>query len=250
MDMPNKVSRFLIELVFGKTWEIGTHYLADRAEWLKKVLSGIPAGSRILDAGAGELRYKPLCEHLTYISQDLAQYDGVGNGIGLQTNRYDYSKLDMISDIVHIPAPSASFDAIMCIEVLEHVPYPVQALGELARLLRPGGDLILTTPFSSLTHFAPFFYHTGFTRYFYEYWLEKLGFEIIEIQANGNYFEWLAQEMHRLPSIAENYANRKLNPFERGVVGFMLKLLGELSRNNHNSEQLLAFGLNVHARKV
>lgn len=38
----------------------------NRQRWLKKVLSLLPHGARILDAGAGELRNQPLCGHLAY----------------------------------------------------------------------------------------------------------------------------------------------------------------------------------------
>lgn len=50
----------------------------NRQIWLKKTLSALPQGTRILDAGVGELRNKPLCKHLEYVSQDFCQYDGGG----------------------------------------------------------------------------------------------------------------------------------------------------------------------------
>ena len=76
-------------------------------------LSAIPTGSGILDAGAGELRYRSLCSHLEYVSQDFSGYDGQGDGAGLQAGGWDQTKLDIVSDIAHIPAQDASFDAIM-----------------------------------------------------------------------------------------------------------------------------------------
>ena len=48
-----------------------------RDQWLKIKLNQIPAGSRILDAGAGELRNKPLCSHLNYVSQDFGQLQAI-----------------------------------------------------------------------------------------------------------------------------------------------------------------------------
>ena len=64
---------------------VGTQNLITREQWLEKTLKKIPAGHRILDAGAGELKYKKFCTHLDYISQDFGQYDGEGDQAGLQT---------------------------------------------------------------------------------------------------------------------------------------------------------------------
>ena len=65
---------------------------------------------------------------------------------GLQSDGWYTTRIDLFSDITAIPAPDASFDAILCSEVLEHVPEPTHALNEYARLLKPGGGIILTAP--------------------------------------------------------------------------------------------------------
>ena len=166
----------------------GTNNEANRLRWLEAALKKIPAGSRILDAGAGELDKKKFCSHLNYVSQDFGQYDGKGDGKGLQTKGWDNSKLDIVSDITSIPEPDASFDAIMCIEVFEHIPDPIAAVKEFSRLLRTGGHLIITAPFCSATHFAPYHFSTGFNRYFYEKHLTENGFVISEINENGDFF--------------------------------------------------------------
>jgi hypothetical protein len=52
----------------------------NREAWLAKHLGDLPAGARILDAGAGELRNRNYCGHLDYVSQDFCEYKGVKGG--------------------------------------------------------------------------------------------------------------------------------------------------------------------------
>ena len=180
----------------------------NRQKWLKKTLMDLPQGARILDAGAGELKNQKLCSHLHYTSQDFNQYTG-GGGLaeGLQTGQWDTSCIDLVSDITAIPAPDASFDAILCSEVLEHVPEPTHALDEFLRLLKPGGTLILTAPFASLVHFAPYHYCTGFSRYWYEHHLINRGFKIKELTPNGDWFAYTEQEITRLGGLERQLRN-------------------------------------------
>jgi SAM-dependent methyltransferase len=120
---------------------------------------------RLLDAGAGGLRNKPLFSHLSYVSQDICQYEGKGDGDGFHTGKWDTKHIDLICDIAKIPEEDNSFDVILCSEVFEHLPDPILALDEFARLLKPGGLLIITAPFASFVHFAPYHYCSGFSRY-------------------------------------------------------------------------------------
>lgn len=239
----------LVASAASTTNTCGRNNESTRDAWLRQALASIPAGSRILDAGAGEQKYRPFCSHLDYVSQDFAQYDGQGDGSALHTGRWDCSRVQIVSDITAIPEPDASFDAVMCIEVLEHVPDPIAALHELVRLLRPGGALILTAPFCSLTHMSPYFFATGFSRYFYEHWLEQLGVKAEEISSNGNYFEYLGQELRRIREVGERYAHTTQTDDERAAVRTVLNLLERLSTADTGSDALLAFGLHIRARK-
>ena len=58
----------------------------------------------------------------------------------------DRSHPDVVGSATDIPLGDASFDTVVCTEVLEHVPDPLRALREMYRVLKPGGYLILSTP--------------------------------------------------------------------------------------------------------
>jgi SAM-dependent methyltransferase len=223
---------------------------SSRQEWLRKTLAALPAGARILDAGAGELRNRALCAHLQYVSQDNCQYEGEGNGVALHSGQWDTSRIDIVCDITSIPQPDDSFDVILCSEVLEHLPDALLALREFVRLTRHGGKIILTAPFASLTHMAPYHYISGFNGYWFQHHLAAMGCEITELSANGNWFEFLAQEVRRVRQVAAQYSARPAGILARAVGGlFLLPLLGYLSRHDHGSADLMNHGWHVVARK-
>lgn len=194
-----------------------------RVAWVAREIAKLPAGWRVIDIGAGELRFKPYCSHLRYVAQDFGRYDGKGDGLGLQMGRFDQSGIDIVSDLTAIPEPDGSFDAALCTEVLEHVPDPLAAVREMARLLRPGGRLILTAPFISFTHFSPYHFHTGFSRYWHEHWLPRYGFRILRLEPadRDGFFELLAQELDRAPSVWRSYTT---------AIGPLVPLVASLLR--------------------
>jgi ubiquinone/menaquinone biosynthesis C-methylase UbiE len=220
----------------------------NRQAWLKKTLSALPVGSRILDAGAGELKNRQYCGHLQYVSQDFCQYKGEQGAPaeGLQCKSWDTSRIDLVSDITAIPAPDASFDAILCSEVLEHVPEPTHALDEFKRLLKPGGVLIITAPFCSLVHMAPYHYCSGFSKYWYEHHLTLRGFEIKEITANGDWYALLRQEITRLGGLERSRGNW-IWPLAYAYA--FLGMLYFKLRGNQRAEDLACFGWHCVAVK-
>lgn len=159
--------------------------------------------SKLLDAGCGVQKYKKYCAHLEYKGQDFGQYstdkkkmigtDGLGGSHG-----YQYPSLDYEGDIWEIKEKDSHFDAVLCTEVLEHIPYPNETLAEFARLLKPGGKLILTAPSNCLRHMDPFFFYSGFSDRYYEKFLEDNNFLILSIEPVGDYYRWLSVEMARI----------------------------------------------------
>ena len=222
---------------------------APREVWLQKTLAALPPGNRILDAGAGELDKKKYCTHLVYVAQDFGQYSGEGDGKGLQTGAWDQSRLDIVSDITAIPEPDASFDAILCVEVFEHLPDPFSALQEFSRLLKPGGRLILTAPFCAFTHFAPYFFHTGFSPYWYQTHLPEYGLEVLELTPNGNFSSYLMQEVTRIPSMAERYAGITPTRWECLGLRIVKSFLSRMIARDKTSQEFTCFGYHVLAGK-
>jgi ubiquinone/menaquinone biosynthesis C-methylase UbiE len=227
----------------------GRNNEARRLEWLERTLRQIQPGSRLLDAGAGELRNKQYCSHLDYVSQDFCEYEGQGDGSALQTGQWDTKRIDIVSDITSIPAPDRSFDVVLCTEVLEHVADPVAAIQELSRLLKPGGHIILTAPFCSLTHFAPYHFSSGLSRYWYEYHLKAAHCAIQAIEPNGGWLDFLAQEIWRLPWIGKTYSQSFLGWAALLTSMPLVGLMYLMKRVDRGSAELLTFGWFVVARK-
>jgi FkbM family methyltransferase len=164
-----------------------------RDRWVAEKAKRVPAGAAVLDVGAGTCPYKKHFAHCNYKAHDFKKYEGVKLG-----NTNDYGQIDIASDIAAIPLPDGSQDVILCTEVLEHVPEPIEAVREMARLVKPGGRIWLTAPLSSGLHQLPFHFYGGYTPYWYRYVAERFGLEAREITPNGGFFKHLAQECARV----------------------------------------------------
>jgi SAM-dependent methyltransferase len=129
------------------------------------------------------------------MAQDFAEYHGTSTGAQQET--WDYGALDYVCDATAIPVPDGSFDAVLCTEVLEHVPEPVRVLEEIGRIVKPGGWAFISSPLGSGLHQQPYHFYGGFTPHFYRRHLGDLGFDIVSIEPNGHFFRLLLQELRR-----------------------------------------------------
>jgi len=122
----------------------------------RMIRTALVPGARVLDVGGG-LRIdqsrgniedpsrawiKPLIKDLRYEVLDPV----------------DTYHPDIVGDVMNLPLEDASYDAILCLAVLEHVPRPWDAVREMHRVLKPGGHLLLYVPFLSPYHAMPGYY--------------------------------------------------------------------------------------------
>ena len=108
-------------------WQRGRH----------RVITGLAQGfDRILDVGCGSSRILASIPAMT--------------GLDVQLHKLRYARR-LGNQLVHgsifdLPFADASFDCLICSEVIEHIPAEEKAFDELSRVLKIGGRLILGTP--------------------------------------------------------------------------------------------------------
>jgi len=215
-----------------------------RREFVKQQLESLPPATLLLDAGAGSQQYRVFCGHLQYRAQDFGQYTadiskGFTSGLG-GAEGYKYGKLDYVGDIWNINERPETFDAILCTEVFEHIPFPTETIKEFSRLTKPGGKLILTLPSNCLRHMDPYFFYSGFTNRYLEKFLTEAGFRIDRMEPVGDYYSWLAVELARTMKTHSIIAIACLAP---ALLWYMLK------KKTFESTNTLCMGYHVVATK-
>lgn len=226
----------------------GAELEKERHAWVIKQLKELPPKTKILDAGAGEMRYRAFCKHLDYTSQDFGEYDGSSDGHAFH-HKWDTSGVDIRCDICDMPFENSQFDAVLCTEVLEHVAQPELAVKELIRVLKPDGLLIITVPFTSYTHMSPYHFCTGFNIYWFQYVFDKYGVRLVDDSWYGNYFKCLSIDIWRTKQAAERYCNKKVNVFARLLMLMLNLYLIHFEKYDTGSAEFNRAGDRVIGRK-
>jgi SAM-dependent methyltransferase len=145
------------------------------AEWLREE-GGEAAGKRVLDVGCGVKPYYPFFA-------DAAAYVGVD----VQENPH----ADIAGSAEDLPVEDASFDVVLCTQVLEHVDDPARVVAELRRVTAPGGRVLASTHGVMLYHPNPQdlwrWTHTGLERLF-----RTAGFDDVTVEPGAGSAEALA----------------------------------------------------------
>jgi len=223
----------------------------NRDKWVAGIAKRLPPGTKILDVGAGECRYRSLFAHCDYKAHDFCQYEGTKQGVMKEDWRY--GQIDYVSDIASIPVPAASFDCLLCTEVLEHVPEPISAIKEFNRILKLDGYLFLSAPLGSGLHQQPYHYYGGFTPHFYRKFLPEFGFEVTNIEPNGGFFRHTLQEINRAAGMIQSHRHyRRWHPMY-WVLHLAFTVIIPIWFSRLDNEILIeefTVGYHVEARKV
>ena len=125
---------------------LGSRLVTDRIAALYDTHLPRFARGRLVDLGCGKAplygTYRPLVSEVTCVDWPQSLHDG--------------AFVDVAADLsAPLPFADAAFDTIVLSDVLEHVPSPDRLWHEMARVLAPGGHVLLNLPFLYGVHEAP-----------------------------------------------------------------------------------------------
>lgn len=118
----------------------------ERARLNQKIIRQISKNSkRILDVGCGNgwLSKAIQNDQNQVVSMDIA----LNNVQKALLNEPHKNHSGLVADVFHLPFEKNSFDSIVASEIIEHVYDPKKFIECLFQVLKPGGELIITTPF-------------------------------------------------------------------------------------------------------
>lgn len=186
-----------IRRILGPAWFDEARLIVQRPVFAR-VLGGRRLKGRVLNAGCGEGLYAPFIE----------QFDEVRAIVNMDVHaprvargRGDARHHDQQGSLDALPFVDRAFDAIVCTEVLEHIESDRAAVSELARVIKPGGTLLMSVP----TPPAPFdraHVREGYTLPDLTTLLDAAGFEIVGAERclhgfmRGAFMAW--QWQHRM----------------------------------------------------
>lgn len=171
----------------------------------------LPEGSSVLDAGAGDQRYKGKFLHCNYESADFEQIEK------------KYTPSTYVCDLANIPVADGRFDAVVLTQVMEHLPNPGCVLEELLRVARPGARLFCSAPMHYQEHEQPYDFYR-FTQFGMRHLLSRSGWNVVKIRQLDGY---LSAAAHQLAYMKQHLPHQRkdFGPGKHGTMAFGAALL-------------------------
>src|SRR3954452_3430687 len=145
-------------------------------EMIRRVYETLPGGRAVLDVGGGNGRWRHLLGDVgDYTVVDVATPDAPSLAPEIT---------HVVADASALPFDDATFGFVLMIEMLQYVAEPARALAEAARVLAPGGALVLTTRQAWRAHGPPED-RFRFTRYALDEMLDRTGLHVRELTPLG-----------------------------------------------------------------
>jgi SAM-dependent methyltransferase len=161
------------------TWVV-RHALA---AWLRAQADELRGSSpRLLDVGCGVKPYYP------FFAGVVSEYVGV--------DVVENPAAELLGPVEALPVEDASFDVVLCTQVLEHCDDPAQAVRELRRVIRPGGRVLASTHGVQVYHPSP-----------------------------ADYWRWTHEGLHRLFTTSAEWSTVTVEP-AAGTASALAMLLG------------------------
>jgi SAM-dependent methyltransferase len=159
---------------------------------LAQIATAAPrASGRLLDVGCGDKPYEATFRPF------VTEYIGIEHeGVFPNTNASSGARRpDLYYDGRRLPFEDASFDTVLSIQVIEHTPRPQALISEMARVLRPGGLLILSAPFSGRLHEEPYDFFR-YTPHGLRSMCDEAGLEVTEVHGQGNIWSVIGHKLN------------------------------------------------------
>lgn len=160
---------------------VNPFYIARKGLYDNLRLLGNRITGKTLDVGCGTKPYEKLFNHSIYV--------GLEFDTGIDSEK---KVADFYYDGKTFPFNEAEFDSVVMNQVLEHVFNPDEFLGEINRVLKTNGKLLLTVPFVWDEHEQPYDY-ARYSSFGLKALLERNGFEILEHRKSVNDYSVLVQ---------------------------------------------------------
>jgi SAM-dependent methyltransferase len=124
------------------------------------------------------------------------------------------------ADALALPFPPSAFDTVVCLEVLEYAWEPAKVVSEMGRVLRPGGSLVLSTPFLHRADTPGDYWR--FTEPALQRLVHEAGFNVTRCEAQGHALGVAASILRYAVSVQPNVTRRLLSVLLRPFFGALL----------------------------